>query len=58
MKHKKYNNLANSTIKVVASENLDISDDLNNNQYKSIAELYEEENSEKNNEKNNEENTE
>ena len=54
MKHKKYKNLANSTIKVVASENLDISDDLNNNQYKSIAELYEEENSEKNNEENTE----
>jgi len=54
MKHKKYKNLANSTIKVVASENIDISDDLNNNQYKSISELYEEENSEKNNQENKE----
>jgi len=42
MKNKNHN-LANSTIKVVAAENLDVSEDLNNNQYKTIAELYGEE---------------
>lgn len=51
MKKNKNHNLANSTIKVVASENLDISEDLNNNQYKTIAELYgEEETTEENTE--------
>lgn len=43
MKKNKNHNLANSTMKVIASENLDVSEDLNNNQYKSIAELYGEE---------------
>lgn len=49
MKNKNYHNLANSTIKVIASENIDISQDINNNEHKSIAQLYEEENSKEEN---------
>lgn len=49
MKNKKYRNVAHSTIKVIASENIDISHDLNNNEHKSIAQLYEEENSKEEN---------